>query len=79
MSEIIMKMTEEVAAVERAFQELDLENQAKYEEFSEYAMEVLSKLKKTQDTEEYFDLNDDFEDLIFKVITLIGHLDKEVD
>ncbi len=77
MIEIIKQMTLEVTTLEKAFEELDIENQTKCNEFSEYALNVLDKLKKNQDTEDYFHLNDDFEDLIFKVITLIGRLDKE--
>ena len=77
MSQIIKDFEVEVNQLQKDFDSLNLENEAACEAFSEKALEVLDRLKKKQDTEEYFDLNDDFEDLIFDVITMIGHLDKE--
>lgn len=72
---LIKNYTKEVEAIEIKFDSL-LQDQSSKDRLKEEAHEVLARLKKDQDTEEYFDLNDDFEDLIFRLISIIGQLDE---
>jgi len=71
--DLIENYTKEVEAIEVKFDSLP-QDQGSKDKLKEEAHEVLARLKKNQDTEEYFDLNDDFEDLIFRLISIIGQL-----
>ena len=43
-------------------------------QLKEQAHELLERIKKAQDQEEYIDLNDDLEDIIYRIIEIIGQI-----
>lgn len=71
--DLIKNYTREVEIIENKFESL-AEDKNSRDKLKEEAHEILAKLKKDQDNMDYFDLNDDFEDLIFRLITIIGQL-----
>ena len=71
--DIIRNYTSEVEAIEKRFENVSNDTREK-EILKEDTHGVLARLKKSQDTEAYFDLNDDFEELISRLITIIGKL-----
>lgn len=71
--DIVNAYTKEVEALEAKFESVSDDSLTR-ENLKEETHEVLARLKKDQDTEAYFDLNDDFEELIFRLISIIGQL-----
>ncbi len=75
MNDIIKKFNHEVENLEKNFEALDMNNKASVKSFEEVILELLAKLKRNQDKSENEDKEDDFEDLIYRVIIILGQLD----
>ena len=74
MNDIIGKLTESVTKLENEFDTAIKGNKESSEEFKERSLELLAKLKRAQDDPANEEYDDDFEDLIFKVIYIVGQL-----
>ena len=75
MSDIIKSMTVDVDALEKSFEALDIDNKASVKSFEGVVLELLGRLKRTQDKPGNEELEDDLEDLIYRVILILGQLD----
>ncbi|WP_340155569.1 hypothetical protein [uncultured Winogradskyella sp.] len=75
MSDIIATLTTEVDELEKNNEALNRDDIAVVKSFELVVLELLAKLKRNQDKEENEELEDDFEDLIYRVILILGQLD----
>lgn len=75
MSDIIKTLTTEVEVLEKNNEELNRDNMSAVKSFEALVLELLAKLKRNQDKTENEALEDDFEDLIYRVILILGQLD----
>ena len=75
MSDIIKSMTEGVDNLEKNFEALNMDNKTSVKSFESVVLELLASLKRHQDKPENEDKEDDFEDLIYRVILILGQLD----
>jgi hypothetical protein len=75
MSAIIETLTTSVDELEKNFEALDMDNKADVKSFEGTVLELLASLKRNQDKPENEDKEDDFEDLIYRVILILGQLD----
>ncbi|MDG5491110.1 hypothetical protein [Psychroserpens sp. SPM9] len=75
MSDIIKTLSADVDELEKSYEALDMDNKADVKSFESVVLELLAKLKRNQDKEGNEDLEDDFEDLIYRVIIILGQLD----
>ena len=75
MSDIIKQFDQEVEKLEKSFEALDMNSKVSVKSFEGVVLELLAKLKRSQDKEENVNLEDDFEDLIYRVILVLGQLD----
>ena len=75
MSDIIKSMTVDVEELEKKFEAVDMENKTSVKSFEALVLELLAKLKRNQDKTGNEELEDDFEDLIYRVILVLGQLD----
>lgn len=75
MNDTIKQFNNEVEKLERNFETLDMGNKSSVKSFEEVVLELLAKLKRNQDKLENEDTEDDFEDLIYRVILILGQLD----
>nr|WP_321233991.1 hypothetical protein [uncultured Psychroserpens sp.] len=75
MSDIIKRFTIEVEELEKNFDALNMDDKAAVKSFEGVVLELLARLKRNQDKEGNEDLEDDLEDLIYRVIIILGQLD----
>ena len=75
MSDIIKSMTVDVEELEKKFEAVDMKNKTSVKSFEALVLELLAKLKRNQDKTGNEELEDDFEDLIYRVILVLGQLD----
>lgn len=75
MSDIIKTLTTSVQDLEKNFEALNLNDFTSVKAFESHVLELLANLKRNQDKPEYEHLEDDFEDLIYRVIIILGQLD----
>lgn len=75
MSDIIKRLTVSVEGLEKNFEVLDMNDEASVKLFERDILELLASLKRQQDMTGNEDLEDDFEDLIYRVILILGQLD----
>lgn len=75
MSNVINQFNKEVKGLENKFETIDMGNKVSVKSFEGVVLELLAKLKRNQDKSENEDLEDEFEDLIYKVILILGQLD----
>lgn len=74
MSDIIKAMTIDVESLEKNFELLDKDNKESSESLKDSVLELLARLKRNQDEPENEDDEDIFEDLIYRVILILGQL-----
>jgi hypothetical protein len=74
MSDIIKSMTIDVESLEKNFELLDKDNKESSESLKDGVLELLASLKHNQDEPENEADEDDFEDLIYRVILILGQL-----
>ncbi|ALJ05575.1 hypothetical protein APS56_10770 [Pseudalgibacter alginicilyticus] len=75
MSDIIKTFTLSVEELEKNYEILDMDSKTSVKSFEGVVLELLAKLKRSQDKEGNEDLEDDLEDLIYRVILILGQLD----
>ena len=75
MSDIIKSVTLDVDALEKNYEALDMDNKTAVKSFEAVVLELLGRLKRHQDKEGNEHLEDDLEDLIYRVIIVLGQLD----
>lgn len=75
MKESIEILIKKVENLEKKFETLDMKNETSVKLFEGDVLELLASLKRNQDNPENEDMEDDFEDLIYKVILVLGQLD----
>jgi len=75
MSDIIKTLTKEVEELENNKETLNMDDKSAVKSFEAVVLELLAKLKRNQDKPENEDLEDDLEDLIYRVILILGQLD----
>jgi len=75
MSDIIRKLTKDVEALEKNYEALNMDDKTAVTSFESIVLELLARLKRNQDKEGNEDLEDDLEDLIYRVILILGQLD----
>jgi len=75
MGDIIKTLTASVEDLEKNYEALDMDNKTSVKSFEGVVLELLSKLKRNQDKKGNEDLEDELEDLIYRVILILGQLD----
>ncbi|MBC2843851.1 hypothetical protein [Winogradskyella flava] len=75
MSDIIKSLTKDVEELEKNYEALNMDDKTAVTSFESIVLELLARLKRNQDKIENEDLEDDFEDLIYRVIIILGQLD----
>lgn len=75
MSDIIRTFTASVEELEKNYEALDMGNKTSVKAFEGVVLELLASLKRHQDKAGNELLEDDFEDLIYRVIIILGQLD----
>ena len=75
MSDIIKVLTTSVENLEKDYEALDMNNKTSVKAFEVVVLELLASLKRNQDKVGNEALEDDFEDLIYRVILVLGQLD----
>lgn len=75
MSNIIKTLTRDVEILEKEYEALNMDDKSAVKSFEGVVLELLAKLKRNQDKTENEELEDDFEDLIYRVILILGQLD----
>ena len=73
MNDQLITLKQSVANLEKDF-EMNKDIEGSPNSMKENALELLNSLKQGQDNPVNFDLNDTYEDLIFRVITVVGQL-----
>lgn len=75
MSDIIKTLTTDVEELEKNYEALNMDDKASVKSFEGVVLELLARLKRNQDKEGNEDLEDELEDLIYRVILILGQLD----
>ncbi len=75
MSDIIKTMSIAVDTLEKNYEAVDMDNKTAIKLFEGDVLELLSSLKRNQDKPENEKIEDDLEDLIYRVILVLGQLD----
>ena len=75
MGDIIKTFTTSVEELEKNYEALDMDNKTSVKSFEAVVLELLASLKRHQDKPGNEELEDDFEDLIYRVILILGQLD----
>ncbi|OUS01651.1 hypothetical protein A9Q86_07735 [Flavobacteriales bacterium 33_180_T64] len=75
MSDSIKTLTIAVEELEKNYEALDMDNKSSVKSFEEVVLELLARLKRHQDKPGNEELEDDLEDLIYRVILVLGQLD----
>ena len=75
MGDIIKVFTNDVRELEEKFEALDMTDKKAIKSFEPIVLELLARLKRQQDTPGNEGIEDDFEDLIYRVILILGQLD----
>ncbi|WP_299114831.1 hypothetical protein [uncultured Winogradskyella sp.] len=75
MNDIIKILTKDVEALEKNYEALNMDDKVAVKSFEDVVLELLARLKRNQDKEGNEDLEDDLEDLIYRVILILGQLD----
>jgi len=75
MNDIIKTFTRDVEELEKNYEAVDKDNKTTVKSFEGDVLKLLASLKRHQDKEGNEDLEDDFEDLIYRVIIILGQLD----
>ena len=75
MSDIIKTLTKDVEELEKNYEALNMDDKVAVKSFEAVVLELLGRLKRNQDKEGNEDLEDDLEDLIYRVILILGQLD----
>lgn len=75
MGDIIKTLTVRVEDLEKNYEALDMDNKTSVKAFEEVVLELLAILKRSQDKSGNEHLEDELEDLIYRVILILGQLD----
>lgn len=75
MSEIVKSFEGQVDNLETEFKAIDVSNKSSAKSFEAVVLELLAKLKRSQDKPGNENLEEDLEDLIYRVIVVLGELD----
>ena len=75
MKDTIKELTELVENLESTFAAFEKENKESSELSKEQILELLAKLKRGQDDPANEEYDEDYEDLIFRVIYIVGRLE----